>query len=243
MDLIADYHTHTIFCHGKGTVEENVQAALSKGLKNVAIADHGPAIFALGVEKPETFLEIKQEIERCKVKYPEIDVLSNAETNVVGLNGELDLPGEILEQLDLTMVGLHPLSVPVSLREGGKLLFNYLGGKYSRRMRKKSRVINTKALTEAVLKNRIDVVTHPGHKMSVDTEELARVCAKRDTAIEINAKHNKWQEDFIRVARKTGVKFVLGSDAHTPLEVGNLEPALQVIEAAGLGPEQVLNVL
>lgn len=243
MQFFADYHTHTLFSHGKGSVEDNVRAALAKKLKKIAISDHGPSIFALGVEKPETFLKIKAEVEDCNSKYPQIDVLSNVEANVVGLNGELDLPKEILKQLDLVMVGLHPLSVPLSIREGGKLLFYYFGGKYNRRLAEKSRVLNTKLLTEAVQKNKVDIITHPGYKMSVDTKELALVCARTGTALEINSKHSGWQKDFIEIAKKTGVKFVLGSDAHSPQEVGNLEPALDVAKSAGLGPDEVLNLI
>jgi putative hydrolase len=243
LDFFADYHTHTKFSHGKGTVEDNVRAALAKGLKKIAISDHGPALFALGVQSPDTFLEIKREVEKCKKKYPGIDVLTGVEANVVSLKGELDLPKKILDQLDLVMVGLHPLTIPLDFKEGGSLLFHYWGGKCSKRLKKKSRILNTKVLLETVYKNKVDVITHPGHKMSIDTKELARACVKTNTALEINAKHSDWQRDFIETAKRTGVKFVLGSDAHSPAEVGELEAALRLTEAAGLGPEQVLNVL
>ena len=33
MQILADYHTHTIYSHGKGTIEENVKVAISKGIK------------------------------------------------------------------------------------------------------------------------------------------------------------------------------------------------------------------
>ncbi|MFR6641738.1 MAG: PHP domain-containing protein [Christensenellales bacterium] len=36
-----DYHTHTYYSHGKGTIEDNVRAAAEKGLKQIAITDHG----------------------------------------------------------------------------------------------------------------------------------------------------------------------------------------------------------
>ena len=39
--LMADYHTHTYFSHGKGSIEGNVQAAIARGLKAVALTDHG----------------------------------------------------------------------------------------------------------------------------------------------------------------------------------------------------------
>ena len=40
MILFGDYHTHTIYTHGKSTIEENVLVAIKKGLKEVAITEH-----------------------------------------------------------------------------------------------------------------------------------------------------------------------------------------------------------
>ena len=41
MQILADYHTHTKYSHGKGTIEENVLEAISKGIKTIGISDHG----------------------------------------------------------------------------------------------------------------------------------------------------------------------------------------------------------
>lgn len=35
--LVADYHTHTRYSHGKGTILENVEAAKKKGLKRLPL--------------------------------------------------------------------------------------------------------------------------------------------------------------------------------------------------------------
>ena len=49
MKILADYHTHTIYScgnnenrrHAKGTIEENVLAAIDKGLEVIGISEHG----------------------------------------------------------------------------------------------------------------------------------------------------------------------------------------------------------
>ena len=41
MKLTADFHTHTVFSHGKGTILENALSAKTRGLKKIAITDHG----------------------------------------------------------------------------------------------------------------------------------------------------------------------------------------------------------
>ena len=44
-----DYHTHTTFSHGKGSIEDNVKVAAEKGLKAVSISDHGPGHIFYGL--------------------------------------------------------------------------------------------------------------------------------------------------------------------------------------------------
>ena len=49
--MIWDIHTHTTYSHGKGTIEENVNAALALGLEEIAITDHGPGHLTYGIDK------------------------------------------------------------------------------------------------------------------------------------------------------------------------------------------------
>ena len=48
-----DLHTHTIFSHGKGTIEQNVRAALDRGLTHIAITDHGPGHLFYGMKRKD----------------------------------------------------------------------------------------------------------------------------------------------------------------------------------------------
>ena len=61
MKLFADYHTHTKYSDGQGTPAQNIDAASKRGLKEVALTDHGPGSIGIGVAKPETFITIKEE--------------------------------------------------------------------------------------------------------------------------------------------------------------------------------------
>ena len=49
MKLTADYHTHTVYSHGKGTIMENAVAAAAQDLRAIGITDHGFSHPAYGV--------------------------------------------------------------------------------------------------------------------------------------------------------------------------------------------------
>ena len=62
MLLTGDYHTHTIYSHGKGTVLENAMRAKEIGLQEIAITDHGFEQLAFGLRHER----IPQLIADCK---------------------------------------------------------------------------------------------------------------------------------------------------------------------------------
>lgn len=243
LKLFADYHTHTRHSHGRGTVPENIEAARRRGLQEVAITDHGPGMLPwMAVKSPETLLAIKEEVKAYNRLHPGITALAGVEANVIGVDGELDVPVKVLSKLDLVLAGLHLMVVPSSVGDGLRLLGNNLwGSRISPRLARRARLDNTKALVEAVYRYHIDIITHPGLQLSIDTGELARACARRDTALEINCSHGYLSAGFVRVAAGEGVSFAINSDAHRPEDVGRLEAGLSLAEKVGLEPELVIN--
>lgn len=242
MQLIADYHTHTVHSHGTGTVAENVAAAIDRHLSAVAITDHGPAnLFGLGVKAPEVLLSIGKEIQRVEEERPEIQVLAGVEANVVSGDGDLDVPDDLLRDLDVVLVGLHPLVHYHSPGDALRLGLVNLAGRVCPALGRPVRETNTRALEEAVTRHQVDIVTHPGLHVSIDTARLAATCSSVGTALEISAGHPYVTPEFIEVARANGAVFAIDSDAHRPADVGNLERGLVVAEAAALPPTLVLN--
>lgn len=178
MKPLADLHTHTRYSDGRGTVTDNVRAAALAGLPAVAITDHGPGGIRIGVDGPDTYLTIQEEAREAGRRYP-VQVLVGAEANVTGRDGSIDLPREIISRLVLLIVGLHPYVWPDTPGEAlGWLAPNQLA-RLSRRVREGLRNTNTKALTEAILRYPVNVVTHPDLMLPVNLDELARACARR----------------------------------------------------------------
>ena len=105
--LFADYHTHTCFSHGTGTPEENVQAALQRGLCAIAISEHGPGHMFYGVRK-EKLLALRREVDRLAAKYAgKIQVLMGIECNLTGY-GLCDLPQDPgLPPFDVILLAYH----------------------------------------------------------------------------------------------------------------------------------------
>lgn len=241
MRIVADYHTHTRYSHGKGTVADNARAAAARGLQMVGIADHGHRSWPWIRMTPAGLQAMRREVAALNAAGSPVRILAGVEANVVGLDGSLDVPDPVLRELDVVLAGLHPTVIPPTLRDGWQLIaMNWLA-RWSLWARRRARQANTKALVEAVMRHDIDIVTHPGWELDIDTLELARACARRGTAMEINAGHEHMTVEYCKLAAQAGALFSLGSDAHRPEDVGSLDRALAVARAAGLRPDQVLN--
>lgn len=244
MKIRADFHTHTRYSHGTGTIEQNVRAAIKRGLCTTGISEHGPANIGLCL-KLEDFHKMRAEIERLKRIYMDIDILLGCEANIISLDGELDIPDYILTGLDYAMVGLHPMVWPRSLKDGFYLFFVDTIAKFSKNAVLKQNVMeqNTTALIKAISSNNIKIVTHPGLHLPIDTAKLARAAAANGTALEINAGHGYMTEEYARIAKANGAKFAIGSDAHHPRDVGNFKKALDIAQKAGLNEKDIINAI
>lgn len=244
MYVHTDYHTHTSHSHGVGTVEENVVAAYRKGLRGIGISDHGPAnLFGIGVRNLTSFERIRQEIQRVRSEWPRIQVYFGVEANVISTEGHLDVPVELQPHFDYVMVGLHPMVLPLSVVQAGMVGWSNLIGRWSDESSRKARIRNTDALLQAVYRNRVHVVTHPGYRLSIDTRELAKACAHTGTAMEINASHDHITVEYIEIAASEGAQFVIGSDAHSPERIGDFSKALALANMAGLTSREVINAV
>lgn len=241
MEFFADWHTHSRYSDGRGSIEENVAAAVDRGLDEIAITDHGPANISAGIQGIHSYTLVREEIKKINEKYPQIRVKTGAEADITKSDGTIDLPVECADSLDVLIVGLHPYIWPASFDAAWSLVARNQAAQVSRASREKARVTNTKALKDAVYKYNVDFVSHPDLKMPVDVGELSIACAAQGTAIEINTGHHYDKTALVSSAAKTGVKFVVNSDAHFPETVGRLEEGGRLLEKFNIPAERVLN--
>lgn len=236
----ADYHVHTRLSDGRASEREMVAAARRAGLEEVALTDHGPRNIGVGVYTADVFLQLKRKVAAWKS--PGIRVLVGAEANIVGLEGEIDLPETVYSELDLLLVGLHPYILPKNLRAAIDLVLANQLQHTGKSWCKRAVEVNTRTLMAALEKYPIFCLTHPGLGMPVDIEPLARACCRTGTAWEVNVGHLYQRPQELALAARCGVKFVVNSDAHQTATVGRLEEGWKLLKSAGVLPEQVLNI-
>ncbi|MTI65641.1 MAG: PHP domain-containing protein [Firmicutes bacterium] len=241
MRIFADYHTHTVYSHGKGTIRENVESARKKGLKEIAICDHGPNHIGFGV-KNKNFLKMRNEIDKLNKEYKDIKILMGVEANIIGYDGRIDVNEKIIKMIDILLVGFHFGAMPYSFGDIYKMFVLNNLAKISTNFKKKARYLNTKAVINAINKYDIDLITHPGAKVDIDTLELAKAASKGNTALEINASHGQLTLEYLKVAMKEDVKFMINSDAHTPKDVGNVKKGIERAIRANLSVDRIINV-
>ena len=232
MKLTADYHTHTIFSHGAGTVDDNVKAAMACGLTTVGIADHSIAHYAYGVKRRRV-AKYLEAIGDARRKYAEhIDVRAGIELNLTGLDGSVDMPDGAF---DVTILGFHKAVFFRGVKTAWRLYTGYT------RFGRPNEI--TQAYMRAIQKYHIDIVAHPGYGTPVDFAMLGQACADYGTRFEINEKHTELTADALRQAADTGVQFVISSDAHDPRDVGKTPRALALAEQAGLDIARIDNAV
>lgn len=218
----ADLHIHTLASgHAYSTINEIAAEAARKGLKLVAMTDHGPAL--PGGPHPYHFAALRFIPEFIQG----VRVLRGIEANILG-RGKLDLSEPLLDKLDLVMAGFHEDT-------------GFSG---------KGAVANTRALLAVMELPRVKVISHPGNpRFPVDFEAVVRQAVATGTALEINnssfsVSRRGSAEPCSRLAQliaRYGAPVALGSDAHIAQGVGEFGDALGACSAAGVAWEQVVN--
>ena len=241
MILYGDYHTHTTYSrhnHGKGTVLENASVAQEKGLKQIAITDHGFNHEFYGIRRKD-LPQLKEDILNAK-EITGVDILLGVEANLISMNGDVDVNEEDYDYLDVFLMGYHKLVNMKTLKD--KFLLNY-SNMFAKIFKSKERENrNTTAILKAIDKHPIDVITHLNYGFQTDTMAVAKLAKQKGVLIELNGKRINFTDDEIEMMKAEGIKFIVNSDAHKPERVGEVNNGMNLIYRHNIPLSQVVNI-
>lgn len=237
MIITADYHTHTRFSHGRGTVEDNVRAAIARGMKEVAITDHGLNHVVFGLRRRK-LANLREQIDEMNERYAgTIRVLMGVEANLIGLDGTIDLPDELMSSFDILLMGYHRMAWLKDAKTVGHFgVMNYILTDNQKIIRK-----NTQAYVRSMERYPIACITHPDDMIHLDMELLGEAAARTGTALELNMRHHSLTIEQIVRLKINGAPFLISSDAHRSKDVGNMSGMIEWAMEAGLTEQDILN--
>ena len=197
-DLRGDLHVHTTASDGHSSLLEMARAAQALGLSYTVIADH---TWSLGIVRGLTAEQVMaqradiDEVNRNLVG--RFRLLAGVEVEIRA-DGSLDLPDEVLAQLDIVVASVH-----TGLRQPRDQV--------------------TSRMLAAIHNPHVDVVAHPTGRLigerepaDLDLEAVFRAAAQTGTALEVNShpKRLDLSAEHVRRAIQLGARLAVGSDAH-----------------------------
>ena len=240
MKLLGDYHTHTVYTHGKGTIEDNVKQAINLGLKEIAITEHCYSHMFTHIWKKD-YAKMKAEIELLREKYPEIKIYFGMEANLISCEGDSDISEDERKGLDMMILGYHKLFWAKRLRDYFLMFIPNLlkFGSFNKKLVER----NTEAYLKAMDKYDINILAHLKYgNCLVDVKKIAEKAKEKHIYIELNGRRILFTPKEIQDMVDTGVKFIVDSDAHDPLDVGRNHRGINIIEKYNIPISQVANI-
>jgi DNA polymerase (family 10) len=214
-DLRGDLHTHTHWsADGKNTLEEMVRGAEARGYAYYAVTDHSHYL-------REGRLEAQWEEIAALQKRVGIQIVRGVEVNIRA-SGELDMPDELLAELDWVVASVHAVRNKNPLER----VFMAMENPY------------------------VDVIGHlTGRKLNkrgpvdIDIDRVVEKALETNTFLEINSQPDRMdlRDVHARAAREAGLRLVIDSDGHELGAQDYVEFGVGIARRAWLTKDDVVN--
>jgi histidinol phosphatase-like PHP family hydrolase len=222
--LRGDLQMHTRWSDGSGTVQEMAEAAAERDYEYIAITDHTKGLrIAGGIDEAAV---ARQGIEIAKVNAKSsVTVLRSVELNL-NPRGEGDMDRNCLAKLDLVLGSFHS-----ALRKKEDQTDRYLA---------------------ALHNSDIQTLGHPRGRiynyrigLRADWSRVFDAAAKLDKALEIDSYPDRQDLNvsLLKLARKSGCRISIGTDAHHATQFGFIELGLAAALIAKIPAERIINFL
>lgn len=223
-DLRGDLHAHSDWSDGASTIAAMAQAALARGYAYLSISDHTHGLgIANGLDERRLRAQWR-EIDRLNAELAPFRLLKSAEVEI-RRDGALDLPDDVLAELDVVVASLHS-----GLRGDRQTV--------------------TDRLLRAIRNPHVDIIAHPTGRLvggragaDYDWERLFDAALTTGTVLEINASTERLdlRDEHAREALRRGIRLSIGSDAHHAAGLDTIPFGIAVGRRAGATASDILN--
>jgi DNA polymerase (family 10) len=223
-EIRGDLHTHTTWSDGRASVLEMGLAARDQGYDYLAICDHTVSVGAVKGLDADGVRRQGEEIAAANEELAPFGLLRGTECDI-RLDGSLDLPDELLAELEWVQVSVH----------GGQ---------------RGSKEELTKRVLTALDSPYVSALSHPTGRIinrrppnAVDLEAVFARLAEKGRAVEVNGLPPRLdlRDEHVRLAREASVPIVVNTDAHSTRGLQNIELAVATARRGGASPEDVVN--
>jgi len=223
-DIRGDLHVHTNWSDGGASIEDMARAAKALGYQYLAITDHSGGLgIARGLNEERLRTQV-QAIRQLDEQLEGIRLLAGTEVNILA-DGRLDLPDEILSELDVVVASVHS-----SLNQ--------------------TQAKMTKRILKALENPHVDILAHPTCRLigqrepiAVDMEAIFQKAAEFRKVLEINSMTDRLdlQDISIYRARELGVLLAIDTDAHRPEHFDLIRFGIGMARRGWCRPSHILN--
>ncbi|MBU0981182.1 DNA polymerase/3'-5' exonuclease PolX [Patescibacteria group bacterium] len=221
-DIKGDLHTHSKWSDGAFTIYEMAFEAARLGREYIAVSDH--------MRDPKEIKKQWKEIEKIQKQLNEegikIKILKGAEIDILK-TGELNLPDEIIEKLDVPVISIHT-SFNLSKKE------------------------QTDRILRAFAHPNVKIFGHPFCRMlgkrdniEMDFEKILRAAKEKRIALEINSQPQRMDLNgtHAKMCKDFSVKVVINTDSHTTEQLSNMKFGLFMARRGWIEKGDTLNCL
>lgn len=205
-DIRGDFHVHSDWSDGAGTIAEVAMAARAKGYEYVAICDHSQSLTIAGGLTPDRLMRQIEEIDRINDTLEGFTILKGCEVDIRA-DGTLDMPDTLLDELDIVVGSVH-----TSLRQDPEVI--------------------TRRVLDAFDTGYVTILAHPTSRIlgrrsptMIDIDRVIESAADHGVVLEINSFPDRLDlsDENVRKAVDAGAMLAIDTDAHALSEMGFMD--------------------
>ena len=222
-DIRGDLHVHSDWSDGNVPLSRLAELGRSRGYQYLAVCDHSrAAAYAGGLTPDRVRLQMK-EIAALNKRLRGFRLLAGSEVDILA-DGTLDLPDELLAELDVVVGSIHS-----GFRKNV-----------------------TARMLRAMENPHLDIIGHPSGRLisgregyDVDLEAVLQGARRMGKALELNSYYDRLDlnEFYLKKAKDLGVTISLGTDTHSSGGLEMMRFGVGIARRAWLGKKDILNCL